>query len=104
MYCVECGATKEDPCIPACDENDSYTTRVLRNLPTVSGDDLSHIKNTIAQLCAKRFSVGDAISYCACLEEVSPNLDEEMALVRMSRLNTKYKFRMHLQEEKCTTK
>ena len=36
------------------------------------------------------FSADDAVAYCRCLEELSPDLDEEVALTRMARLRARY--------------
>jgi hypothetical protein len=36
------------------------------------------------------FTVEDAVAYVRCIEDVNPDLDEDVALARMSEISKKY--------------
>jgi hypothetical protein len=62
------------------------------------GDKLSHllamdvlpILNDIDRMKDRGFTVEDAAAYVLCIEDVSPHLDEDVALARMSAISKKY--------------
>ncbi len=45
---------------------------------------------TIQGLYKAGWSLADAVAYCSCFEEISPELDEDTAINRMAILRAKY--------------
>jgi len=62
------------------------------------GDKLSHllakdvlpILNEIDHMKDRGFTVEDAAAYVLCIEDVNPELDEDVALARMHKISNKY--------------
>jgi hypothetical protein len=51
------------------------------------------LKTVLVPLYEAGFSAADAASFCLCFDEVSPDLDEDVALRRMDALKLRYGMR-----------
>ncbi len=71
---------------------EEFSKKVLRSLPSLTDShDLEMMeKHTLPELFKKNFRVVDAIAYCNCCEEVNPDMDEDVALLRMKLLMDSY--------------
>jgi len=71
---------------------EQFVDDVIARLQPLPGgaDDDDGLRTIVAGLQRDGFSVDDAVAYCRCLEELSPDLDEEVALTRMARLRARY--------------
>lgn len=69
-------------------EKGIFVDTVMTALPLVRGDHVTirGLRLTVTNLFKRGFSVEDATAYMLCLEEVSPDLDEDMALAKMHEL------------------
>jgi hypothetical protein len=56
----------------------------------IAWQDIDGIKETIRQCFDRGFSLFDCVDYNKLTEEVSPHLDEDYALKRMSEISSKY--------------
>jgi hypothetical protein len=59
-------------------------------LDHLSPSDLVPILNQIDRMKDRGFTVEDAVAYVRCIEDVNPDLDEDVALARMSEISKKY--------------
>lgn len=70
---------------------EQFTDRVMRRLPVIEDErDRNVIMANMYQFYDDEFTVNDAVAYLKCMEEVSPELEEEVALARMKRISDKY--------------
>ena len=70
---------------------ETFTQIVLRHFDTyIMPEDFGIVKAGIEGLHQDGFTLSDAISYTACLEEVNPSLNEDIALERMAKIRGKY--------------
>jgi hypothetical protein len=60
------------------------------NAEVTTLEDILLMRRTIADLHKQKYSFIDAINYCRCFEEVSPDLDEDIAITRMTAIRGKY--------------
>lgn len=67
-----------------------FTVYVFSRLPKIPSEDASIIEQSVIQMHANEWTVDDAVAYCRCLEEIDPELDEDIALARMSKIRDKY--------------
>jgi len=72
------------------ERNASFIEQIIFNLPKIHPDDLGFIKSMAFQLESEGFSINDAVSYLSCTQEISPYMDEDVALERMYNLRIKY--------------
>ncbi len=63
-----------------------FVVAVLARLPAIEPSILSTLKYSIRQQEIYGFTVDEAVQYCMCIREFSPEMDEETALDRMSAL------------------
>jgi hypothetical protein len=63
---------------------------VMRRLPVLEARDEPLIRAEAEQLLRRQWTVNDVVTYLHLLEEVSPDLDEETALRRMSLIEARY--------------
>lgn len=66
--------------------SDEFVAAVISHLPH---NDIN--SSAILDLYKQGFTVSDAVSYCMCMEDFSPELDEDVAIKRMRELREKYK-------------
>ena len=64
---------------------EQFAAAVITRLPALA-DVPWPVKKVIAALQIERFTVSDAVAYMCCMEEVTPGLDEDIALARMDRI------------------
>ncbi len=72
-------------------ESNEFIEKVFAAIPEVSTDDVNSVKTCIYFLWEKHLTIGDAIQYTMCLEEVTPTMSESLALARMETIARKYK-------------
>lgn len=73
---------------------EDYIDDVLSRLsPSLVVESIQSICEQIGHMHADGWSAADAASFVRCMEEYSPNLDEDKALARMEQLGRKYKLR-----------
>ena len=73
------------------EERDRFIDTVMLRLPTIQPSDLAGVRSAVATCFYQGFTLDDATHFALCMEEVSPDLPELIALRRMSALREKYK-------------
>jgi hypothetical protein len=68
---------------------DEFVDLVLMGL-SYEESDADIIRKGIEVLGKRGFSIGDAIAFAQCWEEVDPSMDEDTALRRMAEIQKKY--------------
>jgi len=85
--CPVCGEIRDAGLCLVCEC--VFINSVLRKLPERIHNN-QFLIDLIGKLFDCEFSLEDAISYMRCTEEVSPFLDEDLALSRMKKISSKY--------------
>lgn len=67
-----------------------FVTAVRSNLPSIAESESSIVNRGIERLHASGFSLTDAVAYTRCIEDVTPFLEESLALARMKTVLSKY--------------
>jgi len=72
------------------DFQDQVLLKLGDKLDHLSSSDLVPILNEIDRMKDRSFTVEDAADYVLCIEDVNPELDEDVALFRMNNIAKKY--------------
>lgn len=71
-----------------------FVERVMARLPTLTDNtDIELFKADIARRYVDGWTENECVRYCMCMEEVDPNLDEDIALTRMAWIRGEVKAR-----------
>lgn len=77
---------------------DEFVKKVLDRIGTLPDpNDIGTITEHAIECFQEEFSINDAVAVIRCREEVSPDLDEDVALKRMKEIGSKYP----LHRKKC---
>ncbi len=70
---------------------DSVAAKVMMKIPEIdSPEDRDKIEKLVKEFLSKGWEVSDVIIYIRSMEEVSPELDEDVAIQRMNQVWNKY--------------
>lgn len=67
-----------------------YVSWVASKLPPLEDEDLEEAISVIRSCYDRKFTKEDALAYVKLTEHVDPDLDEEVALARMSKIYARY--------------
>lgn len=71
-----------------------FKAAVWARLPNITdADDVARLDRSIEGMQGRGFTVCDAVELCWCIENVNPELDEDIALKRMARIEARVKAR-----------
>jgi len=71
--------------------NNSLVEHVLSKLPSIPDlQDKQMVESEVRYLLGRGWNVQDVVLYILCMEEVSPGLDEDVAISRMNQIRSKY--------------
>lgn len=72
-------------------EADKFAASVMKRLPEIAdARDKEAVSEGAKAFYHQKWSLNDVVSFSMCLEEVNPDLDEEIALAKMSKIAAKY--------------
>jgi len=68
-----------------------WSSEVMCELPYMPNvADTIRVWDSLRSLYNEGFTKEDAVAYCMCMEEVSPDMYENVALAKMSKIRAKY--------------
>lgn len=71
--------------------SNSLVEHVLSTLPSIPDLlDKQMVESEVRNLLGRGWNVQDVVSYILCMEEVSPGLNEDVAISRMNQIRSKY--------------
>jgi hypothetical protein len=71
--------------------SNSLVEHVLSKLPSIPDLlDKQMVESEVRNLLGRGWNVQDVVLYILCMEEVSPGLNEDVAISRMNQIRSKY--------------
>ena len=73
---------------------DEFMSEVWKRLPVIAPSEVQFVIRAVEEKFERKWTVHETSAWCRCLEHVDPDLDEDVALRGMKRIEDNVKLRL----------